>query len=210
MHNASSTFKLLSLLTVAAAVGCSSEHEAAITQPPAPSVSFNQGNGVLYSVNGGGIVDFSLAGVGDGWFSFNAVKKADGSVVGRFRQRRDTPAGVVDFSGIVTCVTVDATLQRARIAGTITKNRSTHPDFLTTNHEVGDDVWFRVQAETVDANGNPVVDASTTYGFRPTLVQTSEQYCALPFTGFVPGTTIQAWNPGSIFPLEAGNIQLLP
>ena len=210
MHTASSTLKLLSLLTVAATVGCSSEHESVITQPPAPSVSFNQGNGVLYSVTGGGIVDFSLAGVGDGWFSFNAIKKADGSVEGRFHQRRDTPAGLVEFSGVVTCVTVDLTLRRARIAGTVTDNRSTNPSFLTANHDVGDDVWFRVQAETVDAEGNPVADASTTYGFTPILVNTSEEYCALPFTGFVPGTTTLAWNPASIIPLEAGNITLHP
>lgn len=210
MHTARSTLKLLSLL-IAITVGCSSEHESAITQPPAPSVSFNAGNGVLYSVNGGGIVDFSAAAVGNGWFSFNAVKKGDGSVEGRFHQRRETPAGLVEFSGIVTCLTVDLALRRARIGGIVTDNRSTNPNFLTTNHEVGDDVWFRVQADVKDADGNTVVvDASTTYGFKPTLVDTSEQYCALPFTGFVPGTTTLAWNPASIFPLAAGNIQLHP
>jgi hypothetical protein len=201
MHTASSTLKLLSLLTATAAVACSPEHESVITQPPAPTVSFNQGDGVLYSVNGGGIVNFSTAGVGNGWFSFNAVKKADGSVVGRFHQRRDTPAGLVEFSGIVTCLTIDAARMRGRIGGTVTENNSTNPNFLTENHDVGDDVWFRFAD---GGEGGDAVDASTTYGFKPTLVNTSAEYCALPFDG------LPAWNPATTFPLLTGNIQIRP
>jgi hypothetical protein len=64
---------------------------------------------------------------------------------------------------------------------------------------VGDDVWFRV---TDSDHGLDAADASTTYGFKPTLVETSAQYCALPFTG------LPAWNPGSIFPLQQGTIQV--
>ena len=199
MHTASSTSKLLSLLTVVAVTACSPEHEPGITQPPAPTVNLNRGNGVLYSVTGGGIVDFSTAGVGNGYFAFNAIQKADGSVEGRFHQRRETGATVVDFSGIVTCVTIDPVLRRARIAGIVTENRSTNPSFLTENHEVGDDVWFRVQ----DGDEEGVVDASTSYGFKPTLVNTSAEYCALPFTG-------PTWNPLSIFALRSGSIQLHP
>ena len=40
-------------------------------------------------------------------------------------------------------------------------------------------------------------------GFKPTLVNTSAEYCALPFTG-------PLWNPASIFPLRNGNIQVRP
>ena len=98
----------------------------------------------------------------------------------------------------MTCVTTDPAFPgRARIGGVVTENNSTDPAFLTINHEVGDDAWFRVQ-DGEDASG--AVDASTTIGFKPTLVDTSEQYCALPFTG------LPAWNPASIFPLRRGTI----
>ncbi len=187
-------------LTLLVALAACSTSEAPTTPQPGPP-SFATNGGVEVSVNGGGIVDFSSAGVGNGYFSFNAVQKADGTVHGRFHQRRERNGLVIDFTGDVTCLTVDATLMRARIGGRITENNSTDPAFLTTNHEVGDDVWFRVQD---GGEGSGAVDASTTYGFKPTLVDTSEQYCALPFTG------LPWWNPVSIFPLESGNIQIRP
>jgi hypothetical protein len=152
-------------------------------------------------VNGGGIVDFSAAGVGNGYFAFNAVVKGDGSVEGRFHQRRETGATVVDFSGIVTCLTIDPVLRRARIGGIVTENHSTNPNFLTANHELGDDVWFRVED---GGEGAGAIDASTSYGFKPTLVNTSAEDCALPFTG------LPWWNPASTFPLRSGNIQIRP
>jgi hypothetical protein len=108
---------------------------------------------------------------------------------------------VIDFSGTVTCLTVDPVLHRARIGGVITENNSTDPGFLTLNHEVGDDVWFRVED---GGEGGGAVDASTSYGFAPTLVNTSAEYCALPFTG------LPAWNPATTFPLLSGNIQVRP
>jgi hypothetical protein len=46
------------------------------------------------------------------------------------------------------------------------------------------------------------LDRSTTYGFKTTLVETSEQYCALPFDG------LPQWNPASIFPLALGTIRV--
>jgi len=191
----------LTFLSSVALVACATDHERTITQPRVPAAIVNQGNGVQYSVNGGGIVDFSAAGVGNGYFSFNAVVKGDGRVEGRFHQRRETGATVVDFSGIVTCLTVDAALGRARIGGIVTENRSTNPNFLTENHQVGDDVWFRVQD---GGEGADAVDASTSYGFKPTLVNTSAEYCALPFTG------LPWWNPATTFPLLSGNIQIRP
>jgi hypothetical protein len=198
MHTARSTPTYLSLVVIAIAA-CSPEHGPAITQPLAPSVNLSRG--VQYSVTGGGIVDFTTAGVGVGYFSFNAIRKGDGSVEGRFHQRRETGATVVDFSGIVTCVTIDPVLRRARIGGIVTENRSTNPGFLTENHEVGDDVWFRVQDGDKEAG---TVDASTSYGFKPTLVNTSAEYCALPFTG------LPWWNPASTFTLRSGSIQIHP
>jgi hypothetical protein len=170
---------------------------------PAATASFNaghpnNGNGVIVSVKGSGVVDLSaLAGAGDAVFSINAKLKADGKVLGHFSQTRVRNGLLVEFSGEVTCMTIDKELGRVRIGGVITENNSTDPAFLTANHEVGDDVWFRL----VDG-GEGATDASTTYGFKPTLVNTSAEYCALPFTG------LPWWNPASTFPLRSGNIEL--
>jgi hypothetical protein len=198
MQTARSTLTLLSFLGI---VACNTEHERTITPPPAPAASVNQGNGVEYSVTGGGIVDFSPAGVGNGYFALNAMVKGDGTAHGRFHQRRETGETVVDFSGIVTCLTIDPVLRRARIGGVVTENRSTNPNFLTENHQVGDDVWFRVAD---GGEGGDAIDASTSYGFKPTLVNTSAEYCALPFTG------LPWWNPASTFSLRSGDIQIRP
>jgi hypothetical protein len=85
----------------------------------------------------------------------------------------------------------------------VTANNSTDPAFLTTNHEVGDDVWFRVED---NGNGGGADQRSTTYGFKPTLVNTSAEYCALPFTGTHNGQLV--WNPASVFPLASGTIRV--
>jgi hypothetical protein len=187
-------FKPCPLLFLAVAA-CSAGSEPSATSPVA---SFNQGNGVVIHVQGAGAVDLTAAAAGLAEFQFIAHRRADGTVTGHFRQSRTTALGTVDFAGVVTCVTVDPAFPgRARIGGVVTENNSTHPGFLTENHEVGDDVWFRV---TDSEDGTDAADASTTYGFKPTLVETSEAYCALPFTG------LPQWNPASIFPLAHGTI----
>lgn len=176
---------------------CGTAADESLTAPP---ISLNQGVGVVLSVLGSGVVDFATPGFGNAEFLLVAHRRADGTVTGHFRQSRTTPTGTVDFEGIVTCVTIDPDFPgRARIGGIVTENNSTSPTFLTENHEVGDDVWFRV---TDSDHGLDAADASTTYGFKPTLVNTSAEYCALPFTG------LPAWNPASIFPLERGTIQV--
>lgn len=177
--------------------GCASPDEP--TVPRVTKASLSTDGGVESSASGGGTVDLSTAGVGDAHFTFNAVRRADGTVHGNFHERRERAGGIIDFAGIVTCLTVDPVLMRARIGGIITENNSTDPGFLTENHQVGDDVWFRV----VDGGeGNDATDGSTVYGFRPTLVNTSAEYCALPFTG------LPWWNPATTFPLRGGNIQV--
>jgi hypothetical protein len=188
--------RLASALTVALAA-CGADPGDSVTAPP---ISLNQGNGVELTVQGAGVVDLTAAGAGFAEFQFVAHRKADGTVLGHFRQTRSTASGTVEFAGIVTCVTVDPEFPgRARIGGVVTENTSTHPGFLTENHQVGDDVWFRV---TDASHGLDPADASTTYGFKPTLVDRSDQYCALPFTG------LPAWNPLSIFPLSQGTISV--
>jgi hypothetical protein len=149
---------------------------------------------------GAGTIDLSAAGATPANFFFLAGRTHHGKAFGFFWQSRKRGDLLVEFAGRVTCVTTDPAFPgRARIGGVITINNSTDPAFLTENHEVGDDVWFRV---TDSKGGTDAADASTTYGFKPTLVNTSEEYCALPFTG------LPAWNPASIFPLERGAIRV--
>lgn len=184
-------------------MACSSSSEPVLPLPGI-SASLTNGEGVVVQAMGAGTVDLTggAGGSADGAFNFVAQRKADGTVIGHFRQSRTRGAFIVDFEGIVTCVTIDPAFPgRARVGGTVTANNSTDPAFLTENHEVGDDVWFRVQDGSV---GGGAVDASTTYGFKPTLVNTSAEYCALPFDG------LPWWNPASIFPLKNGTIRVNP
>ena len=179
------------LLALAACAPASEPSDTASIRP-----DLNQGRGVVLTLQGAGAVDF-LGAQGD--FQFIAHRRADGTVTGHFRQSRLRGELLVEFEGDVTCLTVDPQFPgRARIGGVVTSNTSTDPLFLTENHEVGDDVWFRV--EDLEAGGSG--DKSTTYGFKPTLVDTSEQYCALPFDGQ------PWWNPASIFPLMRGAIRI--
>ena len=166
------------------------------SEPLSIRPDYNLGNGVVLTVQGAGAVDF-LGARGD--FQFIALKRADGTVMGHFRQSRIRVGFLVEFEGDVTCVTVDPAFPgRARIGGVITSNTSTDPLFTTENHEVGDDVWFRVEDGESGGSG----DKSTTYGFKPTLVDRSDQYCALPFDG------LPWWNPATIFPLMEGTIRI--
>lgn len=193
-------FLVFSLLALGA---CSSGTDpvapAAPTEQLPTEAELSRGQLVSISAIGAGVIDLSSAGVGDSKLFVAAIATASGKAYGFFSQRRETPSGLVDFSGIVTCLTVNADFPgRARIGGIVTANRSTHPSFMTDNHEVGDDVWFRVE----DGGGLGATDLSTTLGFKPTLVNTSAEYCALPFTG------LPWWNPASIFPLKSGLIDV--
>ena len=187
---------ILGAALVAGLAGCTASE--APTSPGAGAV-LNAAAGVQITVTGGGMVDLTSINAGYAQFSVSAVLDANGVATGKFHQRREIGGFVMDFSGDVTCLTIDAATGRARIGGVVTQNNSTHPGLHTENHEIGDDVWFRV----VDGGeGNGAVDASTTYGFKPTLVNTSAEYCALPFEG------LPWWNPASTFPLAHGNIQI--
>jgi hypothetical protein len=190
------------LLLALAACSSGTEPRAPLSATSPNPAALNSENGVAIQVMGAGTVDLSTAGVGDADFQFVAHRLADGTMFGHFRQSRMAGDFIIEFAGRVTCVTIDPAFPgRARVAGVITENNSTHPGFLTDNHEVGDDVWFRVQD---GGTGGDAAHASTTYGFKPTLVNTSAEYCALPFTG------LPAWNPGSIFPLSRGTIRVNP
>jgi hypothetical protein len=179
-------------------------------EPSAPSISAptdgaskdNHGNGIVRHAMGAGVVDLTAANGGYADFQFVAHGRADGTASGHFRQSRMRNGNLVEFSGEVICLTMDPAFPgRARIGGIVTENNSTDPGFTTANHVVGAHVWFRV---TDGEAGGDAADASTTYGFKPTLVDNSPAYCALPFTG------LPWWNPGSIFPLLRGEIVVIP
>jgi len=190
------TIPVLAAALVACSVG---------SEPSAPliaaSAMLNNGEGVELQVNGAGVVDLPLP-FGDLSYQFVAKRRADGTVNGHFRFTRQNPDGLIDFEGDVTCVTSDPNFPgRARVGGIVTANNSTSPGSLTTNHEVGDDVWFRVQD---NGNAGSVVDRTTVLGFAPVLVTTSEEYCALTFADG------PFWSLGSLFPVAVGTIRVNP
>ena len=188
--------RLAPILLLACAACSSASEPSPIVATTAANLS--SGIGVEIHTMGAGVVDLSSAGTADADFQFVAKRTSDGTVLGHFRQSRMRGTLVVDFEGRVTCVTTDQAFPgRARIGGVITENNSTDPLFQTVNHAVGADAWFRVQD---GGHGAAAVDASTTIGFKPTLVNTSAEYCALPFDG------LPWWNPASIFPLKHGTI----
>jgi translation initiation factor IF-1 len=184
--------------------GCASQSEptAPMSVPESALLtkSDDDDDDVKIKASGEGAVDLTVANGGFAAFYFDAKVRKNGKVSGSFRQSRVRNGLLVEFEGDVVCLTTDPTFPgRARIGGVVTKNNSTDPAFLTENHIVGAAVWFRV---TDSERGTDATDASTTYGFKPTLVNTSEEYCALPFTG------LPQWNPASIFPLEHGSIRV--
>jgi hypothetical protein len=190
------------LVFVLAACSLESDPSAPVVTPTRSSNAATASNGVVLQAMGAGSVNLTAANAGYADFEFVALRKADGTVLGHFRQSRMRNGLLIEFEGDVTCVTIDPAFPgRARIGGTVTANNSTDPAFMTVNHAVGAAVWFRVQD---GGNGGNAVDASTTLGFKPTLVGTSAEYCALPFTG------LPWWNPASIFPLDNGTIRVNP
>ena len=191
--------RLIPMLVTLAMAACDSA-----TSPPErlPPVSAALAVGkVGHSTTGGGVIDLTTALAGYARSTFSAVQHANGKVSGRFRQVREVGGLLVDFHGEVTCVAVDAATGRAWVGGVVTQNNSTHPAFLTSIHEVGDDVWFRVVDYGEGANA-PQADRSTVYGFAGAAgIVASAEYCAT-----------KPWpaNDERTFPLTAGNIQVRP
>lgn len=164
------------------------------------SAAVNSGLGVELQANGAGTV-LLPAPFGEMKFQFVANRSTDGTTNGHFRFSRQNPDGLIAFEGDVTCVTSDPLLPgRARVGGVVTENTSTSPGSLSTNHEVGDDVWFRVQD---NGNDGVLADRVTVLGFAPVLVNTSAEYCALPFADG------PFWS-ASIFPVVDGTIRVNP
>jgi hypothetical protein len=159
--------------------------------------SFRGAEGVTLSATGGG--HYLLQNAFDVKFAFSSHLKADGKALGRFHQRLEDEGLVIDFSGEVTCMAVDAPNNRAWIGGVITENRSTDPAFGGEIFEPGHDVWFRVVDYGEGSNATQP-DRTTFLGFEnnPTI-KSSEQYCRE-----------KPWPPDDArtWPVTEGNIQV--
>ena len=171
-----------------------------VADPEVRSVATVHDNGVVRSATGGGksFVTAPPAAIGVAEFSFSAVQNSDGTASGRFRMVRYRAGFLVDFSGEVTCMAVDAVNNRAWIGGVVVANRSNDPNHTLDIHEPGDDVWFRVVDHGEGAGAPP--DRSSVYGFKGAAgIDTSSQYCAA-----------QLWPAGdaNVFELTEGNIQV--
>lgn len=158
------------------------------------------GGDIATSATGGGglFVTSPPLAIGDAQFSFSAAQLANGSVYGQFHLVRQRDGFVVDFHGVVTCMSVDPALHRAWIGGVVTQNNSNDPVHTTTVHQPGRDVWFRVVDNGEGLGAAP--DRSSVYGFEGAAgVITSAEYCQK-----------QLWTAGDVnaFEVTEGNIQV--
>lgn len=132
------------------------------------------GDGVGAAATGGGhyfLPPFDL----EMQFGFSAIVHGDGRATGAFHHRGLLEGLAIDFSGEVTCLSVDPIHHRAWIGGVITANRSEHPSYLTTVNEVGHDIWFRV-VDNGPGQSDDVPDRTTIVGFEG-IFPTSKFYC---------------------------------
>lgn len=182
---------LLSMLAVAALLGCEQA-----TEPAEPALveiaSFDpSGNQVVHRASGGGR---ALLGTLELKFNINAHLHGDGSASGWARHFIDDPDFTYDFVTDVTCLAVDPVLGRAWVGGVIRSNNTTDPAFQQAIHQPGRDIWFRV----ADGGEGASADARITFvGFEGSAgINTSEQYCAM-----------RIW-PNNASPVIQGNIQV--
>jgi len=152
--------------------------------------------GVVAATTGGGV--YQLLGTLPTDFEFSAIHLRNGKVVGSFHQRVVFQGLLVEFTGAVTCVTMDAENHRAWVGGVVTSNTSQHPSFLQPRHGVGRDVWFRV-VDYGEGAAAPA-DRLTFLGFENDAgFITSAEYCAgQPW----PADDDRTW------PVSRGNLQV--
>jgi len=169
---------------LALAAACS-EPETGVEQVEAGRPAAAAG-GVEESVSGGG--QFVHPDFGAMKLTFHAIRRADGTVSGRFQQHQ--PAFGFIYKGDVTCFAIDPVNHRAWIGGVLTHSNDADPIA-----EVGDEAWFRV-LDTGDNAADP--DRSTFLGFEGGGgIITSEEYCQVKIW---PDANARTW------PLEQGNI----
>jgi hypothetical protein len=177
-------------VAVAVTSGCSTD-DPPTRMPLAPLATEGLGE-LTAKVMGGGSAALS---VGPMDVAVKAKRHIDGTAKGTFSHFIITSTGTIDVTAEVTCVTTDVAAGRAWVGGRVLTNNSTRPDFMTSIHEPGDEVWFRV-ADNGEGSDAPA-DRSTSPGFEGALgFITSAEYCAtMPWPNEPPA-------------LVSGNIQV--
>lgn len=138
-----------------------------------PGLEASDSRQITKSASGKG--QYLVAGALETEFKMEARRHADGSATGNFFHSFVYQDERVEFSGDVTCLSVDPETGRAWIGGTVTINNSEHEQFTQEIHKVGRDIWFRV-LDTGEDSEEP--DRSTFVGFEGSAdIITSEQYC---------------------------------
>lgn len=113
-----------------------------------------------------------------GKVAFSAIQRdASGAADGQLRNVLDLLGEIIDFHGVVTCMTTDPDNGRAWIGGVVTQNNSVAEPYASGERfQVGKDIWFRVLD---DGEGHGVVDRTTFVGFEGDAgFETSADYCA--------------------------------
>ena len=142
----------------------------------AAMVSSGSQSGVVMSAHGGGHYHLALANL-DVQFSLSAEQRADGRASGQFHHSLVEDGQLIEFHGRVVCMAVDPISGRAWIGGVVTQNNSEPPEFQTTIHQIGKDVWFRILDNGEGAADEP--DRTTFLGFEGAAgIRTSAEYCA--------------------------------
>ena len=151
--------------------------------------------GVETSATGGG--HYTIPGNIELEFAFSARVLPDGRAQGNFHHRGVAGGELIQFSAEITCLAVDSVNHRAWLGGVVTENRSTHPQFTTPIHQVGRDIWFRVQDNDAD-EPSTTPDVTTIVGFESAAIPTSEFYC-----------NTRPWRSDNVWPVR-GNVNVKP
>jgi hypothetical protein len=132
--------------------------------------------GVSSSAGGGHYTVVSASGdLAEMQFGYSAIVHKNGRATGQFHHAGSFQGFTIEFHADVTCVAIDAALNRAWIGGVITVNRSTHPTYRdATITQPGHDIWFRVLDAGNGGSGDP--DRTTFVGFEG-VIPSSEAYC---------------------------------
>ena len=150
--------------------------------------------GVEIKATGGG--HYTIPGGIELELAFSALMLPSGRAEGNFHHRGIAEGELIDFTAQVTCLSVDSVDHRAWIGGVITRNRSTHPQFVTAVHEVGHDIWFRIQDNGPGA-GDATPDVTTIVGFEG-VIPSSQEYC-----------DTRPWRTNNVWPV-VGNVTVTP
>lgn len=134
--------------------------------------------GVSATATGGGEFFIPILGGLPGELAFSTAQlDPSGAAEGQMRITLEILGEHLEFHGRATCLAVDGENGRAWIGGVITRNASTHPDWMTEIHEPGRDIWFRVVDYGEGGNAEQP-DRTTFVGFEGAAgIITSEEYC---------------------------------